>query len=310
MCIGFNGSDPQQCQEKIDGFLKGELDHAVELLTTLQKMADDDGNIKAISGAPLNISTPVTWVPSPCHWKFVETALIKSIRKGIFFDRKYWARYSKIGDGFKPVHFSSIIMNDKTQQLDQLVRYVRKSMDFESDCEEDSRKISEKSEGEDEMEEHPRAVFLLGSYSAWESLFFYRCTDEISFAPRRSRRVKYRLDYIHKNTVASAPPPCSSKSVYILAGLLQLDDLEKTARQDVKQKAHNGRVMTKDFPWVAAIQDRVIKTECEHLIRRLNEEEGRYLQPSGAMFEITEDLGGMPEMITWKSPFDFKKLKP
>jgi len=47
----------------------------------------------------------------------VRIALIKSIRNGVFFDRKYWARYSKTGDVLKPVYFSSIVMEDKAQQL-------------------------------------------------------------------------------------------------------------------------------------------------------------------------------------------------
>jgi hypothetical protein len=48
-------------------------------------------------------------------------ALIKSVRRGIFFDRKYWARYSKTGDGFKPVHFSSIIMDKEAPKLGKRV---------------------------------------------------------------------------------------------------------------------------------------------------------------------------------------------
>ena len=47
----------------------------------------------------------------------MKTALIKSIRKGVFFDREYWARHSKAGGVFKPVYFSSIIMGDRVQQL-------------------------------------------------------------------------------------------------------------------------------------------------------------------------------------------------
>jgi len=46
-------------------------------------------------------------------------ALINSIRKGVFFDRKYWARHSKAGDVLKPVYFSSVIMGDKSQQLNK-----------------------------------------------------------------------------------------------------------------------------------------------------------------------------------------------
>jgi hypothetical protein len=58
-------------------------------------------------------------VTSPAHWAPVKTALIKSIRKGVFFDRKYWARHSKAGDVLKPVYFSSTIMDDKAQELDK-----------------------------------------------------------------------------------------------------------------------------------------------------------------------------------------------
>ena len=54
---------------------------------------------------------------TPAHWSSVKIALIKSIRNGVFFDRKYWARYSKAGDFLKPLYFSSIIMDDKAQQL-------------------------------------------------------------------------------------------------------------------------------------------------------------------------------------------------
>ena len=49
----------------------------------------------------------------------MKMALINSIRKGVFFDRKYWARYSKAGDVLKPVYFSSTIMGDKSQQLNK-----------------------------------------------------------------------------------------------------------------------------------------------------------------------------------------------
>ena len=47
----------------------------------------------------------------------MKIALIKSIRNGVLFDRKYWARHSRTGDALKPVYFSSIIMGDKVQQL-------------------------------------------------------------------------------------------------------------------------------------------------------------------------------------------------
>jgi len=56
---------------------------------------------------------------SPTHWAAVKTALIKSVREGIFFDKKYWTRHSKAGTVLKPVYLSSVIMGDKAQQLGQ-----------------------------------------------------------------------------------------------------------------------------------------------------------------------------------------------
>jgi len=47
----------------------------------------------------------------------VKAALIGSIRRGVFFDKKYWARHLKIGDVLKPIYFSSTIMEDRSEQL-------------------------------------------------------------------------------------------------------------------------------------------------------------------------------------------------
>ena len=56
-------------------------------------------------------------VTNPDHWAAIKVALIKSIRTGVFFDRKYWTRHFKSGAVLKPVYFSSMIMSDKVQQL-------------------------------------------------------------------------------------------------------------------------------------------------------------------------------------------------
>ena len=56
---------------------------------------------------------------------------------------------------------------------------------------------------------------------SWKSLFFYRCTDEILFAPLKSQGADSRLKYIRENTVEAAPPPCSPKSIYVLANLVR-----------------------------------------------------------------------------------------
>ena len=117
-------------------------------------------------------------------------------------------------------------------------------IDVESDCEGDSSEFANEAPVmKMEREVIPRAVLTTGSFSAcvhkfslsilsclencdrfprWKSLFFYRCTDEISFAPLRFQGIDSRSDYIRERTVAVAPPPCSPKSVYILANLVRV----------------------------------------------------------------------------------------
>ena len=113
--------------------------------------------------------------------------------------------------------------------------------DVESDCEGDSPEVTNESpERKGELELLPRAVLTTGSFSAyvhshflsasplegnnwscrWKSLFFYLCAGEILFAPLKSQGTDFRSDYVRGKTVEAAPPPCSPKSVYILANLV------------------------------------------------------------------------------------------
>ena len=112
-------------------------------------------------------------------------------------------------------------------------------INVESDCEDNSTAAGDGTLKNEENEEEIRAVLTVGSFSAcahfltpphterndelssWRSLFFYRCTDTISFAPLNSQGAKSRLSYIRGRTVATAPPPCSPKSIYVLAKLVR-----------------------------------------------------------------------------------------
>ena len=105
-------------EEKVDRFVEGDLEHAGEILSALWEIASAGGGAQppegtSSTGIPSLLSF---WFTSPVHWSAVRAALIKSIRNGVFFDRKYWARHSKAGD-VKPIYFSSTIMADKSQQL-------------------------------------------------------------------------------------------------------------------------------------------------------------------------------------------------
>lgn len=215
-------------EKKVCSFVEGDINHAVETLAALWEIASNDEDVTS----PAYASLVATQVTSPVYWASVKRALIKSIRRGAFFDEKYWARFSKAADALKPVSFSSVIMNDKARQLGKLVKHLkgRKPIisslegDFyvESDCEEDSPGIKdEPPKRTEEREDSTHAVLVTGSFSAWKSLFFYRCTDSILFAPLMSHGVESRSNYVRENTVVAAPPPCSPKSVYVLANLVR-----------------------------------------------------------------------------------------
>ena len=93
--------------KKIDNFVKGKLEHASEMLSALLETVSRDGDINPPSGASPAVSsfqsrllpcyvgmltshtqTAQVLAPSPVHWATVKIAIIKSIRTGVFLDRK------------------------------------------------------------------------------------------------------------------------------------------------------------------------------------------------------------------------------
>jgi len=120
-----------------------------------------------------------------------------------------------------------------------LINYPGGDANVDSDCEGDLMGAGDGTPNtEEEGGEQARAVLTTGSFSAyvhlqssphlgrndefssWKSLFFYRCTDTILFAPLRSQGVESRLNYIRGRNATTAPPPCSPKSIYVLASLV------------------------------------------------------------------------------------------
>ena len=106
------------------------------MISALWEVANGDGNVAdhstpspAVSSSQVTIFPPpysdaypnnqAAVVTSPTHWVSVKVALIRSIRRGVFFDRKYWARHSRTGDVLKPIYFSSAIIEEKAHQLNK-----------------------------------------------------------------------------------------------------------------------------------------------------------------------------------------------
>lgn len=121
-----------------------------------------------------------------------------------------------------------------------LTNYTQASIGVESDCEGDSSGVGDGTlNPEEEKEKRACAVLITGSFSAyvhspsclrlirndgsssWKSLSFYRCTDVIRFAPLKSQGVDARSDYIRRKKGTAVPPPCSPKSIHVLASLVR-----------------------------------------------------------------------------------------
>lgn len=126
-------------EKKIDSFVEGGLEHTAEVLSTLWEILNKDGDVKppsnVIVSSPqfptLRLMGGTHFCKNWSSWgrkkkKYPKAAksmrlvatktLTKSIRTGVFFDRKYWARD---GNALKPVYFSSTIMNNDLQGLNE-----------------------------------------------------------------------------------------------------------------------------------------------------------------------------------------------
>ena len=124
---------------------------------------------------------------------------------------------------------------------DALINYLKGDINVESDCEDDLTAVG--GAASEPKEEQTCAVLTTGSFSAyvsllsrlrlrnnkrssWRALFFYRCTDVISFAPLRSQGVDARSNYVRGRMGTATPPPCSPKSIYVLASLARKHSIE------------------------------------------------------------------------------------
>ena len=114
---------------KIGSFVEGNLERASEILCALLDIARKDKAIPVPVDSLQEVSSLQPCIlflvcllqhqdravpQTPYRWDSLTTALIKSVRTGVFFDKKCWARNRNI---LKPLYFSSIIMEDKAHEL-------------------------------------------------------------------------------------------------------------------------------------------------------------------------------------------------
>lgn len=104
----------EKLDRKIDGYSAGELDHAVDVISSVWEASNKEGST---TGGTEETSTPSvsSWFSSffgspqttfsGCDMRL---QLVKSIKEGCLFDRRYWAR-SRTG-AIEPIYFSEDVI--------------------------------------------------------------------------------------------------------------------------------------------------------------------------------------------------------
>lgn len=99
-------------EQKIDDYAAGELDHAVDAMSSIWEISNEEGTIPFATAPPSGGPKGFLW-GFPDFFELpgckIQHLLIKSIKEGYFLDRKYWARRSREG-GIEPVYFSVAVV--------------------------------------------------------------------------------------------------------------------------------------------------------------------------------------------------------
>ncbi|KAF9785359.1 hypothetical protein BJ322DRAFT_826989 [Thelephora terrestris] len=273
--------------EKIDRYANGDLDHAADVITDLWKLSKaNEGSPPVLPDEVPPVSPQISPTPSPANWMRVEVALIKSIRKGIFFDRKYWTRHSQTKSALRPIYISSAVLSGISWGFNDLVKMYREDdcpdtgtyeESEDSDCEgipEPVSVSSQRAQADEKEKREPELlpVLTVGSFTSWRSLFFYMCTDIIRFAPLKSQGIDVRARHIQEQTMQDKPPPCSPKAIYSLATALWNPALRNLAFEDIRSKIADANVVTELFSSHASRKPDITRMECELLYDKFNNE--------------------------------------
>ncbi|KAF9778321.1 hypothetical protein BJ322DRAFT_1092680 [Thelephora terrestris] len=97
--------------EIIDNRYKEDLGCVQGTLSLLWRIINQSTDTSTTTTS--NSLPPSTSIDSPTKWDALQEAIVKSIREGVFFDRKCWVRCSKSRDVLKALYFSSTIVGDK-----------------------------------------------------------------------------------------------------------------------------------------------------------------------------------------------------
>ena len=138
---GEEGATKNLCDkidEKVDAYVAGDLKHATETMSLLWEVSKKDrstnlpiqsfGGFVRVTSSPTPLplinfarsqGLPAATAGVPAAPECLKPAFIRSIREGVFVDRKYFARYSKAGKALRPVYFPSTVIGEKLAYIDK-----------------------------------------------------------------------------------------------------------------------------------------------------------------------------------------------
>jgi len=101
----------KKLDERIDSYAAGELEHAVEAISSIWELARKDEALPPLPKAHKSRPTP-----GPGRWD-MRNSLIKSMRGETLLHRKYWARRSR-GGSMGLIYLPTIVSGSTLSQVD------------------------------------------------------------------------------------------------------------------------------------------------------------------------------------------------
>ncbi|CCL99857.1 uncharacterized protein FIBRA_01882 [Fibroporia radiculosa] len=122
----------------------------------------------------------------------------------------------------------------------------------------------------DSTRRYGRTVFMKNmAYKTLRAFIFYVFTGEIKFAPLKSQleHENGRQPEAADNRKAPTPPPCSPKSMYRLAHMCDIKELQELALNDIKSKLSSKNILDEFLSAFTSRYTEIKKAELDFLMK-------------------------------------------
>jgi hypothetical protein len=113
-----SGAVRKELEQQIDSYAAGQLEHAAGAVSSIWETSNKEGPVPVPPSDETEHVQPYLsfFAPKPTALE-TTPVLIKSIKEGYLFDRKYWARRSQEG-GVEPIYFCDAVIRAELSCLD------------------------------------------------------------------------------------------------------------------------------------------------------------------------------------------------